>query len=483
MHIIDYCIFSIYFLIILSVGFYFYKKNKNKEDYYVGGRSISSSHVGLSIVATDVGGGFSIGLGGLGYLMGLAGSWLLFTGLVGAWLTAVLIIPRIKKIDSKLGMLTYPDFLRYKYNDRVALVAAVISGIGYMGFTGGQVLAGAKLAAGTVFSDLSFGISPLTFSLYVIAGVILLYTVMGGLKAVIYTDTVQWIVLLSGLIFFAIPFSYSEIGGWFLFSGHLPNEFFNLTNITITQLINWFVTIIPIWFIAMTLYQRIYACSSEKEAKKAFYIAGVFEYPVMAFTGVTLGMMSRVLVPGVEAEMGLPLLLKNVLPIGITGIIVAAYFSAIMSTADSCLIASSGNFVNDILQRYFFKKSSEKSIMKLSQLVTLIIGSLTILIASYFETVLEIILHSYSFMVAGLFIPTIWAYFGKHCSPVAALIAMIGGGTFTLFLIFSKISMPVDLDASFYGIVLSSLLFLSTMLILNIKAKNEVYSCGIKKSY
>ena len=79
---IDYTIFSLYMAIIIGIGLYFFKKNKTHEDYYVGGRDVSSTHVGLSIAATDVGGGFSIGLGGLGYAMGLSGSWLLFTDLV-----------------------------------------------------------------------------------------------------------------------------------------------------------------------------------------------------------------------------------------------------------------------------------------------------------------------------------------------------------------------------------------------------------------
>ncbi|MBK5194562.1 MAG: hypothetical protein JJE08_00815 [Proteiniphilum sp.] len=67
MHIIDILIFVVYMLIMLGVGFYFLKKNKNADDYYVGGRKMSKYHVGLSVVATDVGGGFSIGLGGLGF--------------------------------------------------------------------------------------------------------------------------------------------------------------------------------------------------------------------------------------------------------------------------------------------------------------------------------------------------------------------------------------------------------------------------------
>ena len=81
MHWIDYVIFGLYFLAIIYVGYYFLKQNQSREDYYVGGRSIKAGHIGLSIAATDVGGGFSIGLGGLGFTMGLSGSWLLFTGL------------------------------------------------------------------------------------------------------------------------------------------------------------------------------------------------------------------------------------------------------------------------------------------------------------------------------------------------------------------------------------------------------------------
>ena len=118
--------------------------------------------------------------------------------------------------------------------------------------------------------------------------------------------------------------------------------------------------------------------------------------------------------------MAMPMLLKDVLPVGITGIVIASYFSAIMSTADSCLIASSGNFVNDIIERFWLKNRSDQYIIRVSQIVTLIIGILTLLIASSFNTVLEIILHAYSFMVAGLFVPTLGAYFWKRSNPTAA---------------------------------------------------------------
>lgn len=471
MSVIDFLIFGLYMAGVLAIGWYHFRRNKNADDYYVGNRSIHAHHVGLSIVATDVGGGFSIGLGGLGFMMGLAGSWLLFTGLVGAWLTAVLVIPKIKALDAKHNMMTYPDFLRWRYNDRVALAASLISGLGYMGFTGAQILAGAKLASGTVIHTAPFGMSPLHFSLLVIAGITVGYTVIGGLKAVIYTDTIQWIILLSGLIFVTIPVTLYKLGGLSRLRSELPAEFFSITNIEPITFINWMVTIIPIWLVGMTLYQRMYACRDEKEAKKAWYIAGIFEYPIMAFTGVFLGMCARVLFPEAESEMAMPMLIKTMLPVGVTGIVIASYFSAIMSTADSCLMASSGNFVNDILQRYFFRNASDKFIMRLSQVVTLLIGAVAIIIAAGFEKVLDAILYAYAFMVAGLFVPTAGAYFWKKSSSAGALAAMICGGTLTLALLLEGIHLPeslekIELDASAYGISLSLIVFVIGSLLL-----------------
>ncbi|MGK0314420.1 MAG: SSS family solute:Na+ symporter [Saprospiraceae bacterium] len=89
MHWIDIIIFIVYIIAMIGVGFYFFTKNRDTKDYYIGGRNMISWYIGLSVVAIDVGGGFSIGLGGLGFLMETAGSWMLFTGLIGAWLAAV----------------------------------------------------------------------------------------------------------------------------------------------------------------------------------------------------------------------------------------------------------------------------------------------------------------------------------------------------------------------------------------------------------
>lgn len=462
-HWIDLVIFIVYLLAMLGVGFFFYRKNESKEDYYVGKREMSAGHIGLSVVATDVGGGFSIGLGGLGFLMGISGSWMLFTGILGAWLSAVFLIPRVYGHGKKHNFLSFPQVLEHYYDKRPALLAGVISFIGYVGFTSSQVLAGAKLASAT------FPAITITDAVLIIGIIAIVYTVAGGLKAVVYTDTIQWIILMSGLILVGIPFGYYHLGGWEGIAATVPAGFFTLTNISWVQVVNWTVTIVPIWFIGMTLYQRIYACRDEKTAKKAWLIAGLFEWPVMAFLGTLLGLFGRVAleqgllagvgystVADIDSEIALPVFLRQILPIGFMGLIMSAYFSAIMSTADSCLMAASGNLMTDIIGPFHRRLGDS---IRASQFFTLLIGGIAIFIALQLGQVLEIMLYSYAFMVSGIFVPVLMLLVNRKHSALAAVWSMVCGGATTLILSVTGVELPLGLDAIIFGIGASLLVF------------------------
>jgi SSS family solute:Na+ symporter len=365
-------------------------------------------------------------------------------------------------LAKKYNFLSFPEVLNHYYNAKVAFIAGIISLIGYIGFTSSQVLAGAKLAAAT-FPSITILDAVLLMGIIVIG-----YTVLGGLKAVIYTDTIQWIILMAGLILIGIPLGFIKVGGWEAIRTYLPESFLSLTNIRFVQFINWLITIVPIWFVGMTLYQRIYASKDEKTAKKAWFLAGLFEWPMMAFMGITLGLLGRVAfeqgmftefgyAPGspIDEEIGLPLLLAHIFPIGLMGLLMSSYFSAIMSTADSCLMAASGNFTTDILK---LSSNNPKGI-KYSQLATLLIGILAIFLATKMQNVLELMLYSYAFMVSGLFVPVLGTMFLKNPSSKAALYSMLFGGGTTLVLILSKIQLPFGLDANFFGITLSAIVF------------------------
>lgn len=489
MHWIDLSIFILYMLGMLGFGFYFLKRNEGADDYYVGGRNMSSLHVGLSVVATDVGGGFSIGLGGLGFTMGISGSWLLFTGLIGAWMAAVFLIPKVKRNKVFDKAYTFPEVFKHYFNARVALIAGIISAIGYAGFTSSQILAGAKLAQGT-FADLD-----LNTAIYIMGSIAVVYTVMGGLKAVIYTDTIQWAILMLGLVFIGIPVSYYAIGGWDAIRSTVDPQLLSMTNLTWQQVVGWAVTIIPIWFVGMTLYQRIFACKDEQTAKRAWYLAGLFEWPVMAFMGVALGLFAKVAasqgmfdylgaanVTQADPETGLPMLLRTVLPVGLMGIMMSAYFSAILSTADSCLMAASGNTVSDIIN--YFKEIDHESdtFIRFSQITTFVIGAAAVITASAMSSVLDLMLKSYAFMVSGLFVPIIGALYWKKSSSTGAIAAMILGGGTTVFLQELFEQLPAGLDPNVFGITVSAVVFI--ILSLMFPDEKDVHSDGatIKKT-
>ena len=459
MGLIDILIFLAYMIAMLAIGFFYHQKNNKTDDYYVGGRNMGAWHIGLSVVATDVGGGFSIGLGGLGFAIGLSGSWMLFTGLLGAWLTAVILIPKVRGNEKFAQFQTFPQLFAHFFGNKVALIAGVISFIGYIGFTSSQLLAGAKLASTSIE-----GIN-LNQALWLMGAIAVVYTVLGGLKAVIYTDTIQWMILLIGLIFIAVPMAWMAVGGWKAIKATVAPSMLQLTAVEPVQLLNWAFTIIPIWFVGMTLYQRIYASRDVKTARKAWFIAGLLEWPIMAFMGVLLGMLAKVaMLQGLmeagnsfqDPELGLPLLLKQLLPTGLLGIVLASYFSAILSTADSCLMAASGNLSTDILRKWTSRKETKQQ-LQYSQIFTLLIGLIALAVASTATEVLDLMLYSYAFMVSGLFIPVLAAFFTTNRNALAAGPTMILGGLTTIGLqelLKAHLikELPFSLDPNLFGL-------------------------------
>jgi SSS family solute:Na+ symporter len=194
----------------------------------------------------------------------------------------------------------------------------------------------------------------------------------------------------------------------------------------------------------------------------------------MAFMGVVLGVFAHVAAEqgmfagigfgdasAMDPEMGLPVLLRTVLPVGLMGLLIGAYFSAIMSTADSCLLAASGNVLSDMLAKTgLVARHSAVS----SRVVTLSLGAAAVVLALSLESVLAMMLYSYAFMVSGLLVPVVAILVGKTSSPTAALAAMLTGGTVTVSLSLMAaedlLSLPWDLDANAFGLAASVAAFL-----------------------
>lgn len=144
---------------------------------------------------------------------------------------------------------------------------------------------------------------------------------------------------------------------------------------------------------------------------------------------------------------------------GLIGLMMAAYFSAIMSNADSCLMASSGNTMADVINKFLQWDNRSPQYMNLSRIVTSILGALALLLALYSENVLELMLESYAVMVSGLFVPILGALYWKRSTSLGALAGMIGGGLSTLTISTLNYAPLLGLDPVIYGMVFSLLLF------------------------
>ena len=143
------------------------------------------------------------------------------------------------------------------------------------------------------------------------------------------------------------------------------------------------------------------------------------------------------------------------------GLMLSAYFSAILSTADSCLIAASGNIRTDILGKILSVSKNSRTNLWTSQIITIMVGVLALMLAYYMENVLQLMLYSYAFMVSGLFVPVVAALFFKSRNSIAAVWSMLLGGVSTIILIVTNIDLPFGLDAIIFGIIISLITFIT----------------------
>jgi SSS family solute:Na+ symporter len=155
-----------------------------------------------------------------------------------------------------------------------------------------------------------------------------------------------------------------------------------------------------------------------------------------------------------------------ILPAGLLGLMMSAYFSAIMSTADSCLMAASGNVATDLIDRFIPIAKDEKRFLRVSMILTFVLGAFALALASLMENVLRLMLYSYAFMVSGLLVPVLGGFFWGRSRPVGALGAMLAGGGTTLTLILVGVRLPFGLDPNLFGIAASLLVFVFLSLLM-----------------
>jgi len=210
MHLLDYIAISLYFAILLWVGYRVMRSHKageESESFMAADRDMNLLQTTATTAATDIGGGFSIAMGGLGFTLGISGSWLIAVSGLSIVFASFLMVPRVKRWADRVKGLTTGDLFEARFDRRTGSVAAIVIALAWFTFVGGQIIAGGKLLQVTLGMNLELAI-------FLAGAVILAYTAMGGLKAVIHTDVFQMIVLFIGIILVLVPIGLVRVGGW-----------------------------------------------------------------------------------------------------------------------------------------------------------------------------------------------------------------------------------------------------------------------------
>ncbi len=455
LHLLDYAAMAVYFAILVWIGIRVAREEKDggaSESFLAADRNMNLVQSTSSTAATDLGGGFSIAMGGLGFTIGIAGSWLIAVSALSILMVSFLMVPKVKRWSDRVSGLTTGDMFEARFDRRTGTLAAIVVGIAWFTFVGGQIIAGGKLLQVTLDMDL-------TFAVVLAGGIILAYTALGGLKAVIYTDVFQMFVLMIGILFIAVPIGLWQVGGVSALVEHFEASpetasLVDWGSVTWLQLTNWFFAIFPVWFISIAAMQRIVAARDEKTARRAFFLTGVpIEWPLFAVGSTLIGLIARMLIPELDdPELATPTVIMQLLPAGIAGIVIAAYIAAVMSSADSCLIGPVAIFTNDIYKKRLRPKATDADLVRVARIATLVLGVLAIGTAYLIPNVLDLILYAYTFGAAGIFFPMLGLLFWRRTTAAGAFWSMLLGGSSAV--VWAVAGEPYGIAASYAGWVI-----------------------------
>ena len=372
---LDYIVLILYFVSIASIGLLAGRHEKNTDDYFLGGRSMPWWAVTFSILATEVSAVTFIGAPGASYLGNYAYLQFAFGSLLGRILIAFLFLPAFYR-----GQVTsIYQFLNQRFGERSRLTAVIFF------FVTRLLASGVRLLVVSLVLNVVTGI-PLVTIIISVAVIALFYTLIGGIKAVIWTDVFQFIVFMGGawvVIYFlldAIP------GGWEGLKTFVAPEKFQIfdfrliltsSQVFLIAFINGCFQTFAALGTDQDLTQRMLTCKSLKQSQRALLLTGLLDFPIV-FTYLLIGtalycvyeVLGHTLPAAFAADPDtiFPYFIMTALPAGVRGLLIASIFAAAMSSLDSAINALSSSAIMDIYQPFIRPGASEKHYLKASRI-------------------------------------------------------------------------------------------------------------------
>ncbi|NMA02807.1 MAG: sodium/proline symporter PutP [Clostridia bacterium] len=428
--------FVIYFLALLFAGIYFYKRTTSTSEYLLGGRSLNSWVTSLSAQASDMSGWLLLGLPGAAYLSGLEASWIAIGLAIGTYLNWKFVAKRLRQYTEIAGdSLTLSDFFENRFRDKkkvLRLVSAIFILVFFVIYTSSGFVASGKL-----FST-AFGL-PYFTALTIGVVVLVSYTFLGGFLAVCWTDFFQGMLMLVAILIVPLM-AVKLLGG--------PRATIDIVNTVNPELLNPFTAADGSQLSALALISllawglgyfgqphilvRFMAISSSSQIKKARIIAMVWVILSLS-AAVLVGLVGRVYLTtpliGTESEKVFMIMAQEMFPTILTGFLLAAILSAIMSTADSQLLVSASALSEDFYKAFLRPNASGKELLWVSRLTVVFVSIIAYVLAFNPESsILDLVAYAWAGFGA-VFGPTIiLSLFWKRMTGRGALAGMITGG-------------------------------------------------------
>lgn len=442
-----------YMMGMLGIGLWSSKKIKGLADFFVAGRRIGFWFSMAALFSVWFGACSSVGTAGTVYSQGLRG---VISDPFGASVSLIIAGLFYVVLFRRLEFFTVVDIFGKRYSKKSEIFAGILMIPVYLGWLGAQIV-----AIGTIFNALT-GYDA-NVGMIIGAIVVLFYTYAGGMWAVTITDFYQSIILIIGVVA-VFGFILKEVGGFAFIVGNTPADFLTLMP-ELTSSSDW-ISWLGQWMImglgcvvGQDLIQRSLSCRTEKIAKWSSVSAGGL-YFVMGLVVITIGLAGRILIPGLEnPESIIPTLAIRYFHPLMLGVFVSALLSAIMSSADGALIATTSLTINNVVRK-INPDLKEETLLNWSKLTTIMATILAMIIALYVGQVYNLMVNSWTTLLVAIFVPVTVALFWEKIATVEACwVSMIFGlGTWFVFtivqlgaFIINDDTMHVLYSASFYG--------------------------------
>lgn len=416
-------VFIFYFGLVFFIGWYSYQTTDDESDYWIAGGNLGWALGGATLAATHTSAGSFIGTIGVIYSVGWSFGWLVLSIPLAYWFVAAVLAPRFTRVKE----LTLPAYMERRYYSKVArAVAALIILIATVVYIQAQIVAGGLVA------NIVFGIST-TQGMVGFTVVLLVYTMIGGMVAVVYTDFLQLVIMSVGAII-AVPLALHHLDGWNTLVAYVQvvnPDTFTWSGLPGTLLFTMGLAFFLGSIAAPEKLIRLYAMKDMRTIRRGVLLT-IIAVTVINLLVFILGLTSIVQFPLLPTgDLAMPVIARAVLPTITGALILAAVTSAMMSTVDSLLIVAGSALSEDIYQSVIDPDVSRKNRLLIARVGILVVGTLPVIFIllgfGEGELVQFIVLLFTALMASSFCVPVVGGILWKRATKEGAIAAMLGG--------------------------------------------------------